>query len=646
MAGVSYRSLNEPSYGSLLEELSQIRELFPKEYDTVLDFLIREGVESLLQVDVNTLLAYRGFIRQVFREKSRQEHYGALLEKVVLSFLSPFFEDLTEQIDQSASLSRPIANKTKMFLMVMGVRKICEIDYPVRKAYEDYLSKCQSTHRAEYVKTVDLLKLKAIEAENERRFFAKQPLTYKNDVIYLGYHPDYRMAMEFYYTRDKEELVFDFSLPACEKLKRQVFDMLVFSLQKDLNRKERRELYLLPLRKFYLYCVGEGIDDIETLNREQIDGFEKSMEGNVGTKTKIYMQIVNSARKFLFLSAKQTNWDANVWYMDRFEFRNGRANPAQHIECFKFYEIRGEENRALFKAFMKYQVGISHRSLSGIQKTYYAVKSFLSYCDEKEILALNAAAQEMDAYIRELDGKKIQEESFNKSVIAITAFYGYLKTKGMIQKMPFMPAYYKKKTTFRHLDRSVDEEIQLELLYNLKHFPEHLRLMCLIIWATGIRANEVCTLTGSAFTFDGEDAYLTLMQYKMGFEKKIPIPQVLYDLMKAYIAREEIGSGDFIFKSKKGRAYDVSTFRSQVQRLCRKYQVGGENYVFRPHDFRHQVGTELFDAGVSIQAIRDYHGHRDESMTRRYIDYMPKRMEKANERYFSGNAILVDGEGK
>ena len=61
-------------------------------------------------------------------------------------------------------------------------------------------------------------------------------------------------------------------------------------------------------------------------------------------------------------------------------------------------------------------------------------------------------------------------------------------------------------------------------------------------------------------------------------------------------------------------------------------------------DFRHTVATRLYDGGASIEVIRDYLGHRESDMTKQYLDYMPKRIDAANETYFqSMPAALTAG---
>ena len=63
----------------------------------------------------------------------------------------------------------------------------------------------------------------------------------------------------------------------------------------------------------------------------------------------------------------------------------------------------------------------------------------------------------------------------------------------------------------------------------------------------------------------------------------------------------------------------------------------------------HNLATLYYDNGISLQAVRDYLGHEYEEMTRQYVDYMPKKLEKASEAYFqeethSFAAELMKGE--
>lgn len=132
----------------------------------------------------------------------------------------------------------------------------------------------------------------------------------------------------------------------------------------------------------------------------------------------------------------------------------------------------------------------------------------------------------------------------------------------------------------------------------------------------------------------GEDAWLKVYQIKMKADKMIPIPLVMYRIMRKYIEREHIRPKDYIFKGKDGGAYRGTTFRQEFQQYCDKNGIADGSYIFKTHDYRHTLATQFYDEDVSIQTIRDYLGHFSEEMTKQYVDFMPKRIEKASDTYF------------
>ena len=127
---------------------------------------------------------------------------------------------------------------------------------------------------------------------------------------------------------------------------------------------------------------------------------------------------------------------------------------------------------------------------------------------------------------------------------------------------------------------------------------------------------------------------MKVYQIKMKADKMIPIPLVMYRIMRKYIEREHIRPKDYIFKGKDGGAYRGTTFRQEFQQYCDKNGIADGSYIFKTHDYRHTLATQFYDEDVSIQTIRDYLGHFSEEMTKQYVDFMPKRIEKASDTYF------------
>lgn len=62
-------------------------------------------------------------------------------------------------------------------------------------------------------------------------------MKYEQQILFLPYLPDQKLAMEFDKVRDKTELVWDFSVKASEKMKQQIFQLLIHILE---NVKDQR----------------------------------------------------------------------------------------------------------------------------------------------------------------------------------------------------------------------------------------------------------------------------------------------------------------------------------------------------------------------------------------------------------------------
>ena len=503
-----------------------------------------------------------------------------------------------------------------------------------------------------YLKVFDHIKQYSIQSEiSSLPGMARNRMQYKAQIIFLPYLPDPELVKDFEYVQDKQELVWDFAKRAPEKLKKQVFLLLNYILE-NLYRddpKERRVRFLLPLHWLYDFCVDEDIEDLERLELSQINQFEKIVEQKV-VNVKNSMQIIDNSRKILFLAASEIHWHANVWYMERFHLSEDRLNPISPVQRLSFIEVTNQKNRELLQEYAKYHVGIGGLTIANIRAQLYEVKKLLEYFND-EISICQVDENQLDGYFREQEEKDTKDDTFNKRIVCYLKFYQFLNVRGYIKEIPFQPEYYLKKTYPEHHDRTVEEEVYMEILHKLYLFPQVPKLIFLHLWCTGLRISEVCTLKGDAYYWDGEDAWLKVYQIKMKADKMIPIPFMLYMVMRKYIEKNHIRPKDYIFKGKNGGAYRVATFRKEFQYHCTKNQIADGEYIFKTHDYRHTLATRFYDDGVSIQTIRDYLGHFSEEMTKQYVDFMPKRIEKASDAYFKkpGNdlasAITVKKRG-
>lgn len=626
--------ISQPNIDILHKQFASCKSITGKLRTIVENFLYSKGIYTLDDVDATVKNAYRQYIKGLVGINDQQrKYYQSALDQILLAYLITKNQKLASDVE-TIIRGRAVRNKVLLYLMEHGIQDCKQIDYDVRSDYKESLkgSGCRKLH--EYIKAMDVLKLEAIRKENISNPLKPKALKYSGEKLFLLYHPDYEVAKTFYYIRDKEELLFDFSLKGSEIVKRQIFKMLTYVLEEKKDWHDRRERFLIPLKRLYIFCNENAVEDIELLTAEQIEAFRLSMEGKVGTKTDTYMQIIYNITKYLFITAKNTNWDANIWYLERFSFNDGRVNPAREIERITFNQI-SDDNRALLKDYMKYQIGIAQRtSLQTIRCQYYDIVIFLKYCDAEKWSLTEVDAERMEKYISSVDAEDIQAESYNHRIISVARLFDYMKSKKLVEREPLQFDYYLKTVRVKHNDRTVSIENQKQVLKKLKHLPLYLRLMFLNLWCEGIRVCELCVIKAGMYRWDGQDAWLKLYQNKMKKEKCIPIPVELYKIMKKYIEDTGIKADEYVFQNKKGGAYDAGTFTKQMKRELKK--AGLIEYDFKAHDFRHTIGTSLNkDYNVSIEAIREFLGHNSSDMTKQYIDFVPEMLDSANENYFS-----------
>lgn len=540
---------------------------------------------------------------------------------------------------ETAEIQSAYKAKVISFMVSDGIEKIADIDYPARVRFEQWL-KTQTTPSSyrQYMNAFD--KIKRYSLSQEMRIMESgKPVRpkYENAILFLPYHPNPDIREMFKKAPDKNRLAWDFTREVPEKLKRQVYDILHYALEDDASAGTRRNR-LSGLRELYDFCTAEGIEDIEQMELAQIERFQMFERERLNKQS----GAIDFCRKALFMQADEIHWNAHVWYMERFQIQPERLDTANPVVRISFVEVSHKRNQELLKKYIRYGLGVTNLSVSVIRAEHTHLRNFLNDIrqEEKEDVCSITPAQ-MDEYFRKQRQRSVQAETYNKIVMSIQHFFSFLVVRQYMERIPFDAECCLKKTIPRHLDRSVAQEVSEEIFEKLCDFPETIRLMYLHLWGIGLRISEVCTLKGDAYYIQGDDAWIQVYQIKLRTYKRIPIPAALYKLMRIYMKRHGIQAKDYVFQSTKGDAYRSSTFRYNMLKYCEMNHIQNGEYVFKSHDYRHTIATYFYNTGVPLQSIRDYLGHDYEEMTEQYIDYMPQKIEKASEEYFSQHSLAA-----
>ena len=202
-----------------------------------------------------------------------------------------------------------------------------------------------------------------------------------------------------------------------------------------------------------------------------------------------------------------------MWYLERFSLQPERIDPSSPVISLSFVEVIHHRNRQLLKKYMKYGLGLTDLSLRYLQAEMIDIRNFLKEIPQD---ACDMTETDFRRYFQRLQEKRLAAETFNRKVMALQHFYGFLKAREYVGQIPFHGEYYLKKTLPLHHDRSVEEQVSDEILKKLYRFPEHLRLMYLHLWGIGLRISEVCSLKGDAYYIQGRDAWIQVYQVKIG----------------------------------------------------------------------------------------------------------------------------------
>lgn len=542
---------------------------------------------------------------------------------------------------ETSEVKNPYKGKVIEFMVSEDMETIADLDYPARVRFEKWLpDHTDSAEYRHYLVSFDRIKQYSVSKEIHIAADGKpvRP-NYENTILFLLYHPNPDIRAMFRKATKKHELAWDFTRAVPEKLKRQIFDILHYALENDTAFETRRK-HLLGLRELYDFCADEKIDDIEQMELAQ----EQQFKGLDSERLKPYNRvgIISFCRKALFMQTEKINWNAHVWYMERFQIQPERLDAASPVSSISFTEVTHKKNRELLKKYIRYGLGITNLSVSVIRGEHSAIRNFLNdICQDENEDVCSVTPAQMDDYFKKQRQRSVQAETYNKNVMCIQHFFNFLKVRQYIERIPFDAECCLKKIIPRHLDRSVAQEAADEILEKLCCFPETIRIMYLHLWGVGLRISEVCTLKGNAYYIQGKDAWIQVYQIKMRTYKRIPIPDALYKLTKVYLKKHGIKADDYVFQNAKGGAYCKSTFRYNMLKYCELNNIQNGGYVFKSHDYRHTIATYFYDTGVSLQSIRDYLGHDYEEMTEQYIDYMPKKIEKASEEYFSRHSLAA-----
>ncbi len=246
------------------------------------------------------------------------------------------------------------------------------------------------------------------------------------------------------------------------------------------------------------------------------------------------------------------------------------------------------------------------------------IQSFSDFLKEQfELDNPEDASMEMvRSWVVVLMDNKLSPGTVNRKISSLKAYYNYLLKPGVIEKTPMQNIHSLKRGS--SLPVYVEQEKMHTLLKEM--FPGddfaalRNRMVILILYATGIRLNELITLKVASIDFTGNRLKVLGKRNK---ERIIPFSEKMREEMQAYLKVKEEKfpmAGDWLIVTNKG----AEAYPKLIYRIVHAALTGYTATRKSPHVLRHTFATHLLNNGASLNAIKNMLGHADLSATQIY----------------------------
>lgn len=543
-------------------------------------------------------------------------------------------DKLQAELKQIPDVPVHMKNRIRVFLNDNGIHSLAEIDFDVRERYINWLNCLKgNTLRRKYLCGFDAMKLESIKWSESVKTASEKRVRFAEENFFLLYHPCYRIAKTFDPEQDKEVLLWNFSHQGSKTLKRQIFSILVDTINRTKNENQKRGAILLPLQKLYLFSLEKGIKDLRKMTAAEEEDFLYNIVMECPAIYDSAKKIVECCRRFLFVQNGRIYWQSYVWYMERLPIPESRGSRELRNIKLSYLELRETEHRKYLQKYMKYLLWVTEKSISNIRTSFLTIKQFLLYLEAEVLVNINS--QTVRCFFESIEKEKLTAISYNVKVKAIRDFLEYLFVHGDIPERAIQEKYYLKKTGAQiHRTKITQDELDIFTEY-MKYFPEKIRIMCLLLIFTGIHKKSLFLLKTQDLIWKDETTWLRVKVPRRNINKEIPIPLQLYLLIMDYCLKEKRLPQDIIFQDKNKKEYSSQAFRKRIIEECKHVKILDGKYVFKGSDYQRGTARFLFEKGMSVPAIREYLGHQNDQLTKEYLNIKQKQLDKKSMEYFA-----------
>ena len=176
--------------------------------------------------------------------------------------------------------------------------------------------------------------------------------------------------------------------------------------------------------------------------------------------------------------------------------------------------------------------------------------------------------------------------------------------------------------------RPLPEPVLEQLLSHLDLLPPYAQNLVTVLSVVGLRAIDALHLTEGCLEFDAVgDPRLHWYNHKLKRDGR-PLPvttEVAEAIQRQQALVQEVPDlfgKRYLFRTRRG-LYQFHRFCDHLNEVAQRLPIlgpDGQVYRFKPHQFRHTVGTHMINHGMGIADVMAYLDHMSPEMTLRYAE--------------------------
>jgi integrase/recombinase XerD len=283
--------------------------------------------------------------------------------------------------------------------------------------------------------------------------------------------------------------------------------------------------------------------------------------------------------------------------------------------------------------FLSYLRGECHLAANTISAYGRDMRRFVEWLENRPLNKLKV--KDLANFIETLQEFGLAPASVARNIVAVRTFFKYLQLEGIVTENP-AELLATQKMWQRVPDVLTRRQIDdfLSAPRKVDRFWQRDVAMLEVLYATGCRASEVCSLRTRDLSF--EERQLRC-EGKGGKQRIVPIGTRAIQAIQSYLEelRGELAEKnphpiETLFLSRGGRSLD----RVQLWRLVKHYaRRAGIDDSISPHSLRHSFATHLLAGGADLRQVQEMLGHASIQTTQIYTHVEHSRLKKVHQQF-------------